>query len=584
MARVLRQESFSSEGPPFYALRRGMTQSVPQRARTKKDICERYLQYLAKQTEFDMDNPEFVKSIQEHFDSLPTRYALDVNLTGTEILKHKQLLEQARQYPESVAFLVRDIELLYPKLVELSQLERHAAVMSASHGERSVTLGDRMDGRHRLGLRPSFPSSSSLQNLSELADFMAAGDEAAEDIASVVLKEIIIAAKDRPQLLSRLSRAMGDAALDIREAHVFSTKDGYSFDVFVVDSAKETDPQDLEILLKNAFHQMVMESMPLEMTPQVIEGSPSAASACRGGLVDDWEIDIEHVQILSKIASSTFGHVYKGLYYGQEVAVKIIKDVMENPQLNNEFMQEVAIMKKIRHKNVVQFIGACTVQPSLCILFEYMEGGSVHDYLRKGPISLMEVLKIAMDVARGMDYLHRRQIIHRDLKTANLLIDGTGTVKIADFGVAKILDSTCSSTAETGTYRWMAPEVIEHKEYNHKVDVFSFSILLWELLTGEVPYSGQTPIQAAVSVVQKNMRPPIPQHCPVHLAHLMHACWARNPSSRPEFVDIARTLQGMFDAERQNADARRGSMSGGSGRGFLSILRRPGGGSGGGSR
>jgi len=582
MASVLRHadESFNSEGAPLHALRRGMTHPEPQRPRTKKDICERYLQYLRERTDFDMDNPEFVRSIQQHFDSLPTRYALDVNLTGTEILKHKQLLEQARQYPESVAFVVRDIELLYPRLVELHQLERPSYV--TPHTERRGS-GDRVDGRHRLGLRPSFPSSSSLQNLSELADFISSGEELVEDVESIVLKEIIIAAKDRPQLLSRLSRAMSDAALDIREAHVFSTKDGYSFDVFVVDSTSGTETQDLDSLLKNAFHQMLMESMPMEGIPQVIEGSPSFAEPTRPVELpvssDDWEIDIEHVQILSKIASSTFGHVYKGQYYGQEVAVKIIKDVMENPQLHNEFMQEVAIMKKIRHKNVVQFIGACTVQPSLCILFEYMEGGSVHDYLRKGPISLMEVLKIALDVARGMDYLHRRQIIHRDLKTANLLIDGTGTVKIADFGVAKILDSTSSSTAETGTYRWMAPEVIEHKEYNHKVDVFSFSILLWELLTGEVPYSGQTPIQAAVSVVQRNLRPPIPQHCPVHLAHLMHACWARNPSSRPEFVDIARTLQGMFAAERQNADARRGAMSSGSGRGILSMLRRQGGGS-----
>lgn len=360
-----------------------------------------------------------------------------------------------------------------------------------------------VDSRRHVGLRPSFPSSASLQNLSELADFMAAGEEV-EEIETMVMKEIIIAAKDRPQLLSRLSKAMvhaishtctlthfqADACLDIREAHVFSTKDGYSFDVFVVDSTTGTEVQDLESLLKNAFHQMLMEALPME-SPHALEESPSpSARPSDLTAVDDWEIDIEHVQILSKIASSTFGHVYKGQYYGQDVAVKIIKDVMENPQLHNEFMQEVAIMKKVRHKNVVQFIGACTVRPSLCILFEYMEGGSVHDYLRKGPISLMEVLKIAMDVARGMDYLHRRHIIHRDLKTANLLIDGTGTVKIADFGVAKILDSTCCSTAETGTYRWMAPEVIEHKEYNHKVDVFSFSILLWELLTGEVIHNG----------------------------------------------------------------------------------------------
>ena len=264
-----------------------------------------------------------------------------------------------------------------------------------------------------------------------------------------------------------------------------------------MDSADNVGTLELKAMLNNAFDQVLLRPLPEEESPhslmmnmvvsnQDTSGSLGPPSRLTPPPVDDFEIDVEHIQILSKIASSTFGHVYKGQYYGQDVAVKIIKDVMENPQLHNEFMQEVSIMKKVRHQNVVQFIGACTVQPSLCILFEYMEGGSVHDYLRKGPISLLDVLKIALDVARGMDYLHRRHIIHRDLKAANLLINGTGTVKIADFGVARILDGTSCSTAETGTYRWMAPEVIEHKEYNHKVDVFSFSILLWELLTGEV--------------------------------------------------------------------------------------------------
>lgn len=255
----------------------------------------------------------------------------------------------------------------------------------------------------------------------------------------------------------------------------------------MVDSLTDLSTRDLEQLLSNAFHQMIVESVQMEDSPRneaqsLIASRPSVSESN----ADDWEIDLNHLRIQSKIAASTFGHVYKGQYYGSDVAIKIIKDVLENPQLHNEFMQEVSIMKKVRNRNVVQFIGASTVRPNLCILFEYMEKGSVHDYLRKGPISLLEVMKIALDVARGMDYLHRLGIIHRDLKTANLLIDGTDTVKIADFGVAKIMDSGNCCTAETGTYRWMAPEVIEHREYDHKVDVYSFGILLWELLTGEV--------------------------------------------------------------------------------------------------
>lgn len=237
--------------------------------------------------------------------------------------------------------------------------------------------------------------------------------------------------------------------------------------------------------------------------------------------------------------------------------------------------------------------------------------------LQGGAMKIPVLLKVAAEVCRGMDYLHRRNIVHRDLKTANLLMDDLGTVKVADFGVARVMDTGGVMTAETGTYRcaalsppamyrlmfqtlqqyrigcsplpsidvsrsvgpdqctsaalqvislpaafmvgpqlqctaadacapplksmvrayprWMAPEVIEHAPYNEKADVFSFGILLWELLTGRVPYQEMTPLQAAVGVVQKGLRPSIPPSCPPPLAALMRACWHRSPEERPSF-------------------------------------------------
>ena len=122
-----------------------------------------------------------------------------------------------------------------------------------------------------------------------------------------------------------------------------------------------------------------------------------------------------------KIASGAFGDLYMGIYCGQEVAVKILKDVDSNSQQYQEFMQEVTIMKKVRHKNIVQFIGACTVRPNLCIVFEYMNSGSLYDVVRKeGGLSSSTVVKIALSVARGMNYLHQCHIIHRDLKVCPL--------------------------------------------------------------------------------------------------------------------------------------------------------------------
>ena len=104
----------------------------------------------------------------------------------------------------------------------------------------------------------------------------------------------------------------------------------------------------------------------------------------------------------------------------------------------------------------------------------------------RGPPALLALLKMGAEVARGMDYLHKRRVVHRDIKAANLLLDDAGCVKIADFGVARLLDAGGGvMTAETGTYRWMAPEIITHAPYDEKADVYSYGILLWELLTGK---------------------------------------------------------------------------------------------------
>lgn len=170
--------------------------------------------------------------------------------------------------------------------------------------------------------------------------------------------------------------------------------------------------------------------------------------------------------------------------------------------------------------------------------------------MQTGPLRVSQVLKFALEVCRGMDYLHKRRIVHRDLKAANLLLDETGVVKIADFGVARVLDHTGVMTAETGTYRWMAPEVIEHQPYGVEADVFSFGIVLWELLTGRVPYADMTPLQAAVGVVQKGLRPPLPLNCPPALAETMRACWVRDPAARPTFEQLKARMEELYNTYR----------------------------------
>lgn len=303
----------------------------------------------------------------------------------------------------------------------------------------------------------------------------------------------------------------------------------------------------------------------------VIKCEPDHLSIPNDGL-DVWEIDPQHLKFEHKVASGSYGDLYKGIYCSQEVAIKILKAERLNSELQKEFAQEVYIMRKVRHKNVVQFIGACTRPPNLCIVTEFMCGGSVYDYLhkQKGAFKLPSLLKVAVDVSKGMNYLHQNNIIHRDLKAANLLMDENDVVKVADFGVARVKAQTGVMTAETGTYRWMAPEVIEHKPYDHKADVFSFGIVVWELLTGKLPYEYLTPLQAAIGVVQKGLRPTIPKHTHPKLAELLERCWQQDSTLRPDFSEIIDILQQITKEVGDEGEERRKEKSGG----FFSALRR----------
>lgn len=151
-------------------------------------------------------------------------------------------------------------------------------------------------------------------------------------------------------------------------------------------------------------------------------------------------------------------------------------------------------------------------------------------------------------------------------------------LQIADFGVARIIETTGHMTAETGTYRWMAPEVIEHKPYDEKADVFSFAVVLWELLTCKVPYSDMTPLQAAVGVVQKGLRPGIPAGCPPTLGDLMTQAWAQAPTARPSFRELTPRLAAMMEAAkeeeaRQLAAAAAAAQKAGASGGLFSKLR-----------
>ncbi|GJP30899.1 hypothetical protein CLOM_g7303 [Closterium sp. NIES-68] len=288
-------------------------------------------------------------------------------------------------------------------------------------------------------------------------------------------------------------------------------------------------------------------------------GAENAWRALEGH--EDKFVELQKLFVGPKFATGTYGRLYQGLYEGQDVAIKILRppdSEGEAEKLAHQFKQEVDLLARLDHPNVVRFVGACQRPPTWCILTEYLGGGSLRAFLQKREGALLplpDVLRLALDIARGMEYLHAEGVVHRDLKPDNLVLTTDNVVKITDFGVARLEADTSMMTAETGTYRWMAPEVVDHRPYSKNVDVYSFGIVLWELCTVQLPFAGMTAMQAAFAVVNKGTRPDISANIPVPLVQLMQACWHTNPDRRPPFSEVVQQLEAMQDALTRDPNA-----------------------------
>ncbi|XP_041014469.1 serine/threonine-protein kinase STY46-like isoform X1 [Juglans microcarpa x Juglans regia] len=557
--------------------------SSPARTRQQRQKLEVYsevLRRLKDSENTETTQPGFEAQLWAHFNRLPARYALDMNVQRPEdVLMHKRLLHLAHDPTNSPAIEVRLVQV--HSASDGNQLD---SVHSDFPGEEAAQSSLNCSIRKGIHPPPAFGSSPNLEALALEANTSHAQDEEHSVHASAWLSqpmhEITFSSDDKPKLLSQLTSLLAEMGLNIQEAHAFSTVDGYSLDVFVVDGWPHEDTKQLKTTLEREILKIEWQAWPNARSSPPVSELDQTVIKCESDYlkipndgIDVWEIDPEHLKFGNKIASGSYGNLYKGTYCSQEVAIKVLKQEHVDSDMQREFAQEVFIMRKVRHKNVVQFIGACTKPPSLCIVTEFMSGGSVYDYLhkQKGVFKLPSLVKVAIDVSKGMNYLHENNIIHRDLKAANLLMDENDVVKVGDFGVARVKAQSGVMTAETGTYRWMAPEVIEHKPYDHKADVFSFGVVLWELLTGKLPYEYLTPLQAAVGVVQKGLRPTIPKHAHPKLVELLERCWQQDPALRPDFSEVIEILQQTAKEVGDEGEERRKDKSS---RGFLSVLRR----------
>jgi tRNA A-37 threonylcarbamoyl transferase component Bud32 len=273
--------------------------------------------------------------------------------------------------------------------------------------------------------------------------------------------------------------------------------------------------------------------------------------------------DLEELQ---ELGSGTFGTVYHGKWRGTDVAIKRINDrcfagkPSEQEKMRSDFWNEASKLADLHHPNVVAFYGVVLDGPggSIATVTEYMVNGSLRTALLKNAKTLdrRKRLIIAMDTAFGMEYLHSKNIVHFDLKSDNLLVNlrdpQRPICKVGDLGLSKVKCQTLISGGVRGTLPWMAPELLNGSSslVSEKVDVFSFGIVLWELLTGEEPYADLHYGVIIGGIVSNTLRPQVPDSCDPEWRSLMEQCWSTEPSERPSFTEIASRLRSMAASQK----------------------------------
>ncbi|WVZ61463.1 hypothetical protein U9M48_011329 [Paspalum notatum var. saurae] len=278
-------------------------------------------------------------------------------------------------------------------------------------------------------------------------------------------------------------------------------------------------------------------------------------------------ISNEDLEDLREMGSGAFGTVFHGKWKGTDVAIKRIKNscfMLPSPQADKliaEFWREAAIISKLHHPNILAFYGVVNNGPgeTLATVTEFMVNGSLKKVLlRKGKhLDWRKRIMVAMDAAIGMEYLHSKDIVHFDLKCDNLLVNvndpSRPICKVADFGLSKMKQATLVSGGMRGTLPWMAPELLtlSGTKVSEKIDVYSFGIVMWEILTGEDPYDGMHYGGVIGGILSNTLRPPVPASCHPEWRKLMEQCWSTEPERRPSFTEVASRLQAILEASKQ---------------------------------
>jgi tRNA A-37 threonylcarbamoyl transferase component Bud32 len=369
---------------------------------------------------------------------------------------------------------------------------------------------------------------------------------------------VVVCARDRRQLLDAITRCVSQRA-SIIEATIITTRDGFALDRFVMRREEESDydgqasEDDVAFWgesLKRDIEEVIGSLPP---SPQASGGRKRTSRRTPSAIVPvpapkpAWEVPFQEIRLIRVLGQGTTGRTFLAEWRGERVAAKVLS--LEDDSINSgirleQFQSELALVSRLSHPNVVKFVGASARPPRYIILFELCVGDVLQ--LVRAKKQRYSFFQIALGAAQGLAYLHRNRVMHRDVKPENLMLDKVGRVKVVDFGLSCYVgDKSPERTAETGTYRYMAPEVMLHQTYSFPADVYSFGMVMWVLLVRKVPFEESTPLQTAMAVSRSGARPKLPATAPPALHDLIKQCWDKDPEARPAFDEVILVLEAI---------------------------------------
>lgn len=471
---------------------------------------------------------KLVSNIRKHYDSLPLSYA-QAGFEMKDVFLHVRLIEQASA-DDLPAIMIQ----------EISDDELQGSVFKLTFACNSSLSWPAMSG----ALDTLSISCKKIQ-IFEKKGFT----------LGVVLLSIPVQSEQEKTLKSRVENALKSALKKPTKTNSMKlpfglcgcqeegTK-GKEFNEIEDDSNSQNYQNGSENLTPSSSKLKL--DLPLSKSSIVISVDEWQTVQSGADEIKKWLLNPDSLEFIDQIGSGRF----KGTYKGKKVGIEKLKGCEKGNSYQFEIRKDLLELMTCGHKNILQFYGVCIDDVhGLCVVTKLMEGGSVHDRImvKNKKIQTKEIIRIALDVAEGMKFMNDHGVSYRDLNTQRILLDKNLNACLGDMGIV----GACKNPGETmdyetDGYRWLAPEIIagdpETVTETWMSNVFSFGMVVWEMVTGEAAYAALSPVQAAVGIAACGLRPDISKDCPQNLRSLMNKCWNNTPSKRPTFSEIVSLL------------------------------------------